>query len=143
MPPHTEGMGELHEVRVFQRRPDDPDDEGLDEDPDCLHVWKQTNSKVRLIDGVPHRAIFASAHVARLEGGVTVLSILRQGIGLQQSPPNMLIVSLALCATGCRSVNDSTFDGEAALANGSPAESCHTLQCISVLSSEGPRLPTS
>jgi signal transduction histidine kinase len=29
-----------------------------------------------LIDGVPHRAIFASAHVARLEGGVTVLSIL-------------------------------------------------------------------
>ncbi|MBL4928381.1 flagellar type III secretion system pore protein FliP [Tabrizicola sp. KVB23] len=27
---------------------------------------------------------------------VTVLSILRQGIGLQQSPPNMLIVSLAL-----------------------------------------------
>ena len=28
------------------------------------------------IDGVPHRAIFASAHVARLEGGVTVLSIL-------------------------------------------------------------------
>ena len=29
-----------------------------------------------MIDGVPHRAIFASAHVARLEGGVTVLSIL-------------------------------------------------------------------
>ena len=29
-----------------------------------------------LIDGVPHRAIFASAHVARLEGGVMVLSIL-------------------------------------------------------------------
>ena len=29
-----------------------------------------------LIDGVPHRAIFASAHVARLDGGVTVLSIL-------------------------------------------------------------------
>ena len=29
-----------------------------------------------IIDGVPHRAIFASAHVARLEGGVTVLSIL-------------------------------------------------------------------
>src|SRR6056297_1166900 len=27
---------------------------------------------------------------------VTVLSILRQAIGLQQSPPNMLIVSLAL-----------------------------------------------
>ena len=30
---------------------------------------------------------------------VTVLSILRQGIGLQQSPPNMLIVSLALFLT--------------------------------------------
>ncbi|MCL6683379.1 sensor histidine kinase [Sphingomonas alba] len=29
-----------------------------------------------MIEGVPHRAIFASAHVARLEGGVTVLSIL-------------------------------------------------------------------
>lgn len=29
-----------------------------------------------ILDGVPHRAIFASAHVARLEGGVTVLSIL-------------------------------------------------------------------
>ena len=29
-----------------------------------------------IIDGVPHRAIFASAHVARLGGGVTVLSIL-------------------------------------------------------------------
>ena len=27
---------------------------------------------------------------------VTVLAILRQGLGLQQSPPNMLIVSLAL-----------------------------------------------
>lgn len=22
---------------------------------ECSHVWKQTNSKVRLIDGVPHR----------------------------------------------------------------------------------------
>ncbi len=30
---------------------------------------------------------------------VTVLSILRQGIGLQQSPPNMLIVSLAIFLT--------------------------------------------
>ena len=30
---------------------------------------------------------------------VTVLSILRQGIGLQQSPPNMLIVSLSLFLT--------------------------------------------
>ncbi|MFX0546652.1 flagellar type III secretion system pore protein FliP [Roseovarius sp. S1116L3] len=30
---------------------------------------------------------------------VTVLGILRQGIGLQQSPPNMLIVSLALFLT--------------------------------------------
>ena len=30
---------------------------------------------------------------------VTVLSILRQGIGLQQSPPNMLIVSIALFLT--------------------------------------------
>jgi two-component system, NtrC family, nitrogen regulation sensor histidine kinase NtrY len=29
-----------------------------------------------LIDGIPHRAIFASAQVARLDGGVTVLSIL-------------------------------------------------------------------
>ena len=29
-----------------------------------------------VIEGVPHRAIIASAHVARLEGGVTVLSIL-------------------------------------------------------------------
>ncbi|PZX15092.1 flagellar biosynthetic protein FliP [Palleronia aestuarii] len=30
---------------------------------------------------------------------VTVLSILRQGIGLQQSPPNMLIITLALFLT--------------------------------------------
>ena len=30
---------------------------------------------------------------------VTVLSIMRQAIGLQQSPPNMLIVSLALFLT--------------------------------------------
>ena len=30
---------------------------------------------------------------------VTVLSILRQGLGLQQAPPNMLIVSLALFLT--------------------------------------------
>src|SRR6056297_2239728 len=30
---------------------------------------------------------------------VTVLAILRQGIGLQQSPPNMLIVTLALFLT--------------------------------------------
>ena len=30
---------------------------------------------------------------------VTVLSILRQGIGLQQAPPNMLIVTLALFLT--------------------------------------------
>lgn len=30
---------------------------------------------------------------------VTVLSILRQGVGLQQSPPNMLIISLALFLT--------------------------------------------
>ncbi|HEU4499075.1 MAG TPA: ATP-binding protein [Sphingomicrobium sp.] len=29
-----------------------------------------------LIDGIPHRAIFASAQVARLDGGVTILSIL-------------------------------------------------------------------
>ena len=29
-----------------------------------------------LIDGVPHRAIFASAHVARLDRGVTIFSIL-------------------------------------------------------------------
>lgn len=30
---------------------------------------------------------------------ITVLSILRQGVGLQQSPPNMLLVSLALFLT--------------------------------------------
>ena len=30
---------------------------------------------------------------------VSVLSILRQGLGLQQSPPNMLIVTLALFLT--------------------------------------------
>lgn len=29
-----------------------------------------------LIDGTPHRAIFASAHVARLDGGATIISIL-------------------------------------------------------------------
>ena len=29
-----------------------------------------------IIDGIPHRAIFASAYVARLDGGVTILSIL-------------------------------------------------------------------
>lgn len=29
-----------------------------------------------LIDGIPHRAIFASAHVARLDRGVTIISIL-------------------------------------------------------------------
>lgn len=30
---------------------------------------------------------------------ITVLSLLRQGIGLQQSPPNMMLVSLALFLT--------------------------------------------
>lgn len=29
-----------------------------------------------MIDGIPHRAIFASAQVARLDGGVTILSVL-------------------------------------------------------------------
>ena len=29
-----------------------------------------------MVDGIPHRAIFASAHVARLDRGVTILSIL-------------------------------------------------------------------
>jgi nitrogen fixation/metabolism regulation signal transduction histidine kinase len=29
-----------------------------------------------LIDGIPHRAIFASAHVARLDGKITVISVL-------------------------------------------------------------------
>ena len=29
-----------------------------------------------MVDGIPHRAIFASAQVARLDGGVTILSIL-------------------------------------------------------------------
>jgi hypothetical protein len=44
-----------------------------------------------LIDGVPHRAIFASAHVARLEGGVTVLSILpfRRSSVLSRLPPRL------------------------------------------------------
>ncbi len=60
---------------------------------------------------------------------VTVLAILRQGIGLQQSPPNMLIVSLALFLTyfimepvfteawenGIRPMVDETMDVESAL----------------------------
>ena len=60
---------------------------------------------------------------------VTVLSILRQGIGLQQSPPNMLIVSLALFLTwfvmdpvfteayskGILPLQDGTMDVETAI----------------------------
>ena len=60
---------------------------------------------------------------------VTVLAILRQGIGLQQSPPNMLIVSLALFLTyfimepvfteawetGIRPMVEETMDVEPAL----------------------------
>lgn len=60
---------------------------------------------------------------------VTVLAILRQGIGLQQSPPNMLIVSLALFLTyfimepvfteawdtGIRPMVEETLDAEPAL----------------------------
>jgi flagellar biosynthesis protein FliP len=59
---------------------------------------------------------------------VTVLSILRQAIGLQQSPPNMLIVSLALFLTyfimepvfteawesGVRPLTENEIDAEAA-----------------------------
>lgn len=59
---------------------------------------------------------------------VTVLSILRQAIGLQQSPPNMLIVSLALFLTyfvmepvftqawniGLRPLSDGLIDAETA-----------------------------
>lgn len=62
---------------------------------------------------------------------VTVLSILRQGIGLQQSPPNMLIVSLALFLTyfimepvfteawntGIRPLTEETMELEPALNN--------------------------
>ncbi|SIO32168.1 flagellar type III secretion system pore protein FliP [Vannielia litorea] len=62
---------------------------------------------------------------------VTVLSILRQAIGLQQSPPNMLIVSLALFLTwfimdpvfqeawrtGVRPLLDAQLPLEEALAN--------------------------
>ncbi|RVV97977.1 flagellar biosynthetic protein FliP [Mesobaculum littorinae] len=60
---------------------------------------------------------------------VTVLSILRQGIGLQQSPPNMLIVTLALFLTyfvmepvfltawaeGVEPLTEGTLDVDAAL----------------------------
>jgi len=60
---------------------------------------------------------------------ITVLAILRQGIGLQQSPPNMLIVSLALFLTyfimepvftaawadGIKPLIDETLDMEPAL----------------------------
>ncbi|MEX0327121.1 MAG: flagellar type III secretion system pore protein FliP [Ruegeria sp.] len=60
---------------------------------------------------------------------ITVFAILRQGIGLQQSPPNMLIVSLALFltyfimepvfseawATGIRPLLDETLGVEPAL----------------------------
>ncbi|KIC45096.1 flagellar biosynthetic protein flip [Ruegeria sp. ANG-S4] len=60
---------------------------------------------------------------------ITVFAILRQGIGLQQSPPNMLIVSLALFltyfimepvfseawATGIRPLVDETLGVEPAL----------------------------
>ncbi|WP_170479549.1 flagellar type III secretion system pore protein FliP [Ruegeria arenilitoris] len=60
---------------------------------------------------------------------ITVLAILRQGIGLQQSPPNMLIVGLALFLTyfimepvfseawmmGIRPLIDETIEIEAAL----------------------------
>jgi flagellar biosynthetic protein FliP len=60
---------------------------------------------------------------------ITVLAILRQGIGLQQSPPNMLIVSLAMFltyfimepvlteawATGIRPMVEETMEVEPAL----------------------------
>jgi flagellar biosynthetic protein FliP len=63
---------------------------------------------------------------------VTVLSILRQAIGLQQSPPNMLIVSLSLFltwfimeptfqqawATAGKPLLDGTIDVQTALAEG-------------------------
>ncbi len=63
---------------------------------------------------------------------VTVLSILRQAIGLQQSPPNLLIVSLSLFltwfimepvfteawATAGRPLLDGTIDVQTALATG-------------------------
>lgn len=62
---------------------------------------------------------------------VTVLSILRQAIGVQQAPPNMMIVSLALFLTwfvmapvfklawdsGVVPLMDGTLDTETALAN--------------------------
>ena len=62
---------------------------------------------------------------------VTVLAILRQGIGLQQSPPNMLIVSLALFLTyfvmepvfteawalGIQPLLDDAIDPDVAFAN--------------------------
>ncbi len=50
---------------------------------------------VTLLSVVPGLAIMITSFPFM----VTVLSILRQGIGLQQSPPNMLIVSLALFLT--------------------------------------------
>lgn len=50
---------------------------------------------VTLLSLVPALAIMVTSFPFM----VTVLSILRQGIGLQQSPPNMLIVSLALFLT--------------------------------------------
>lgn len=62
---------------------------------------------------------------------ITVLSILRQGIGLQQSPPNMMLVSLALFltffvmepvftqawSTGIAPYSDGLIEIEAAFAN--------------------------
>ncbi len=50
---------------------------------------------VTLLSLVPAFAVM----ITRFPFIVTVLSILRQGIGLQLSPPNMLIVSLALFLT--------------------------------------------
>ena len=63
---------------------------------------------------------------------VTVLAILRRGIGLQQSPPNMLLVSLALfltyfvmesvfseaCPSGIAPLIEETIPLETAIARG-------------------------
>jgi len=78
----------------------------------CQVVAQQTGISLDLPNDLTSRSLqlIAAITVLSLAPGilmmvtcfpflVTVLSILRQGIGLQQAPPNMLIVSLALFLT--------------------------------------------
>jgi flagellar biosynthetic protein FliP len=68
---------------------------GLSDDPALTERAVQIFLIVTVLSIVPGLAIMATCFPFM----VTVLAILRQGLGLQTSPPNMLIVSLALFLT--------------------------------------------